>query len=221
MARITDPAFQFWYEEKWYTVQGAETMVSIGTKDDMSTMRSEYTRMRDAAQKRVARLQKMYPESVGAKRRYDTGKKDAEGNPIYKSGFATLKSLDPKDFAKAFADLAKFLRAKGSTVTGQKQIKEKTIKTWQAQGLNLNAKNYDRTIKILEQLRKEKLVYGSDDVVDVADAMLELDDQQFNDWLDHIDTLLQHQQELDLWQDVMESRGEAVDIDEIIRELGW
>ena len=221
MARITDPSFQFWYEEKWYTVQGAETMISIGTKDDMSTMRSEYTRMRDAAQKRVARLQKMYPDSVGAKRRYDTGKTDKEGNPIYKSGFPTLRSLNPKDFAKAFADVAKFLRAKGSTVTGQKQIKEKTIQTWQAQGLNLNAKNYDRTIKILEQLRRMKIVYGSDDVVDVADAMLELDDQQFNDWLDHIDTLLQHQQELDLWQDVMESRGEAVDIDEIIRELGW
>ena len=221
MARVTDPSFQFWYEEKWYTVQGAETMISIGTKDDMATMRSEYTRMRDTAQKRIARLQKLYPDSVGAKHRYDTGKKDKEGNPIYKMGFPTLRSLDPKNFAKAFADLAKFLRAKGSTVTGQKQIKEKTIKTWQAQGLNLNSKNYDRTIKILNELRRQKIVYGSDDVVDVADAMLELDDQQFNDWLDHIDTLLQHQQELDLWQDVMESRGEAVDIDEIIRELGW
>ena len=35
----------------------------------------------------------------------------------------------------------------------QKQIKEKTIKTWQDQGLNLNQKNYDKTIKILEEMR--------------------------------------------------------------------
>ena len=213
MARITDPSFKFWYDEKWYTVQGAETMVRIGTKDDMSTMRSEYTRMRDAAQKRIARLQKAFPEAKAGQHKYNTGNVDKEGNPIYKSGFPTLKSLDPRDFPKAFSELAKFLNAKSSTVTGQKQIKEKTIKTWKNQGLNLNNENYDRVIKILERMRNEKIVYGSDKVVELADITLnlEINDMQLRDWLDHLETLLPNVDEL---QEIPDLRG--YDFDEVL-----
>lgn len=215
MARVTDPSFQFWFDEKWYTVQGAETMINTGTKDDLATMRSEYTRMRDTAQKRVARLQKMYPDSVGAKRRYDTGKKDAQGNPIYKSGFATLKSLNSKDFAKAFADLAKFLRAKGSTATGQKQIKEKTLKTWQDQGLPVNESNYQTVIKVLEEARKQKLVYGSDKIVEFAETMLERSSLEQEMWLAHLDDLLPHIDEIKAIPVL-----EGYDFDEILELLG-
>ena len=198
---VTAPSFQFWYDEKWYTVQGAETMARVGTKDDLATMRAEYTRMRDVAQKRIKRLGKQFPES--------------KAYQSHKQGFAKLKELDPRDFPKAFAELAKFVRAKGSTVTGQKQIKEKTIKTWQDQGLNLNSKNYDKTIKILEEMRKQKIVYGSDKAVELADSMLDLDDQQTNEWLDHLDTLLQHTDEL---QEIPDVAG--YDFDEILDMLG-
>lgn len=201
MARVTDPSFKFWYDEKWYTVQGAETMARVGTKDDMATMRAEYTRMRDVAQKRIKRLGKQFPES--------------KAYQSHKQGFAKLKELDPRDFPKAFAELAKFVKAKGSTVTGQKQIKEKTIKTWQDQGLNLNSKNYDKTIKILEEMRKQKIVYGSDKAVELADSMLDLDDQQTNEWLDHLDILLQHTDEL---QEIPDVAG--YDFDEILDMLG-
>ena len=201
MPRVTDPSFKFWYDEKLYTVQGAETMARVGTKDDMATMRAEYTRMRDVAQKRIKRLGKQFPES--------------KAYQSHKQGFAKLKELDPRDFPKAFAELAKFVRAKGSTVTGQKQIKEKTIKTWQDQGLNLNSKNYDKTIKILEEMRKQKIVYGSDKAVELADSMLDLDDQQTNQWLDHLDTLLQHTDEL---QEIPDLAG--YDFDEILDMLG-
>lgn len=198
---VTAPSFQFWYDEKWYTVQGAETMARVGTKDDMATMRAEYTRMRDVAQKRIKRLGKQFPES--------------KAYQSHKGGFAKLKELDSRDFPKAFAELAKFVKAKGSTVTGQKQIKEKTIKTWQDQGLNLNSKNYDKTIKILEEMRKQKIVYGSDKAVELADSMLDLDDQQTNEWLDHLDTLLQHTDEL---QEIPDVAG--YDFDEILKMLG-
>ena len=201
MAKVTDPSFKFWYDEKWYTVQGAETMARVGTKDDMANMRAEYTRMRDVAQKRIKRLGKKFPES--------------KAYQSHKQGFAKLKELDPRDFPKAFAKLAKFVKAKGSTVTGQKQIKEKTIKTWQDQGLNLNSKNYDKTIKILEEMRKQKIVYGSDKAVELADSMLDLDDQQTNEWLDHLDTLLQHTDEL---QEIPDVAG--YDFDEIMDMLG-
>ena len=201
MARVTDPSFKFRFDEKYYTVQGAETMARLGTKDDLSTMRAEYTRMRDVAQKRIKRLGKQFPESKA----YQTHQK----------GFAKLKELDPRDFPKAFAELAKFVKAKGSTVTGQKQIKEKTIKTWQDQGLNLNSKNYDKVIKILEEMRRRKIVYGSDKAVELADSMLDLDDQQTNEWLDHLDYLLQHTDEL---QEIPELRG--YDFDEIRDMIG-
>lgn len=201
MARVTDPSFKFGFDEKFYTVQGAETMARLGTKDDLSTMRSEYTRMRDVAQKRLKRLEKAFPES-----------KAVQSHP---KGFPKLKSLDPRDVPKAFAELAKFVKAKGSTVTGQKQIKEKTIKTWRDQGLNLNQKNYDKTIKILEEMRRRKIVYGSDKAVELADSMLDLDDQQTNEWLDHLDTLLQNTDKL---QEIPDLAG--YDFDEILDMLG-
>ena len=202
MARnVTAPSFQFWYDEKWYTVQGAETMARVGTKDDLATMRAEYTRMRDVAQKRIKRLGKQFPES--------------KAYQSHQQGFAKLKDLDPRDFPKAFAELAKFVKAKGSTVTGQKQIKEKTIKTWQDQGLNLNSKNYDKTIKILEEMRKQKIVYGSDKAVELAESMLDLNDQQTNEWLQHLDDLLTHTDEL---KEIPELAG--YDFDEIMRMIG-
>ena len=201
MPRVTDPSFKFWYDEKWYTVQGAETMARVGTKDDMTTMRAEYTRMRDVAQKRIKRLGQQFPES--------------KAYQSHAKGFPKLKELDPRDFAKAFSELAKFVRAKGSTVTGQKEIKNKTIKTWQDQGLNLNQKNYDKTIKILEEMRKQKIVYGSDKAVELAESMLDLDDQQTNQWLDHLETLLQHTDEL---QEIPDVSGYS--FDEILDMLG-
>lgn len=201
MPKVTDPSFKFWYDEKWYTVQGAETMARIGTKDDMSTMRSEYTRMRDTAQKRLKRLEKAFPES-----------KAVQSHP---KGFPKLKDLDPRDFPKAFAELAKFLKAKGSTVTGQRQIKEKTIKTWQDQGLPLNQKNYDTVIRILEEMRRQKITYGSDKAVELAESMMELDDQQTNEWLNHLDMLLQHTEEL---QEIPNLEG--YNFDEILAMLG-
>lgn len=215
MAKVTDPSFKFWFEEKWYTAQGAETMARIGTKDDLSTMRSEYTRMRDVAQKRIKRLMKEFPESKATQHEFRV--QDPVTGETLKEypGFAKLKDLDPRDFPKAFAELAKFVKAKGSTVTGQKQIKEKTIKTWQDQGLNLNQKNYDKVIKILEEMRRRKIVYGSDKAVELADSMLDLDDQQTNEWLDHLDYLLQHTDEL---QEIPELRG--YDFDEIRHMIG-
>lgn len=197
----SSPNFKFVFEEKWYTVEGAKTMAKIGTKDDLSTMRSEYTRMRDVAQKRLKRLEKAFPDS-----------KAVRSHP---HGFPKLRDLDPRDFPKAFSELAKFINAKRSTITGQNQIKEKTIKTWNDQGLNLNPKNYDKVIKILEEMRRQKIVYGSDKVVELAESMMDLDDQQTNDWLDHLDYLLQHTDEL---QDIPDLAG--YDFDEIQDMLG-
>lgn len=202
----SSPNFQFWFEDKWYTVQGAETMARLGTKDDLATMKSEYTRMRDVAQKRLKRLEKQFPES-----------KAIQNHP---KGFPKLRDLDPRDFPKAFAELAKFIKAKGSTVTGQQQIRDKTIKTWRDQGLNLNQNNYDKVIKIMEEMRRQKIVYDSNKAVELADSMLELDDQETNEWLNHLSTLILHSDEIDTLKGVIQS-GSFMSMDELLEQIGW
>lgn len=207
---VNKASFQFWFDEKFYTVQGAETMFRMGTKDDLSTMRSEYTRMRDVAQKRLQRLSKAFPDSRAVK--------------DHPKGFPKLKSIDPRDFPKAFSELAKFVKAKGSTVSGQREIKKKTIDTWNRQGIPLNEANYDRTIKILEEMRRRKIVYGSDTAEEVARLTLGLSKEQFDDVLDHLEEYLTHTEEL---ADFMKSSYDAktgyqlVNMNDFRHLIGW
>ena len=192
--------FSFKFSDEWYTVQGAETALH-GDKSNLQAMKDEYTRMRDVAQKRLKRLGESFSESKAYREHRD--------------GFSKISEIDPRDLPKAFSDVAKFLKAKASSASGQRDIRRKTIETWQEQGLNLNQKNYDKAIRILEELRKRKLVYGSDKVVELADSMLELDDQQTEQWLDRLDTLMEHTDELQEIDDVA-----GYEFDEIIRMLG-
>ena len=180
------------------TVYEAEIMA----RDNMRALKEEYTRMRDIAQKRIKRLG-------------ESSFKESKAYVNNQTGFAKLKDLDIRDLPKAFSELSKFVSAKGSSVTGQKQIRAKTIKTLQEQGLGVNDKNYGKVIKIFEEMRKQKLTYGSDKVVELADSMLYLDDQQTNQWLDHLDTLLQNTDKL---QEIPEVEG--YDFDEVLEMLG-
>ena len=184
-----------------FSVSEAETLFH----DNVSAMKKEYTRLRDIAQKRISRL----------------GKSEFSESKAYlahASGFAKLKDLDPRDLPKAFSELSKFVGAKASTVTGQKQIRAKTISTWKQQGLSLNQQNYPTVIKILEEMRKQKLVYGSDKAVELADSMLYLDDQKTADWMSHLGTLLEHSSEI---KEMTQSGYTPVDMDSFIKEVGW
>ena len=197
---MAETSFKFAFSENWYTVEGAKLL-------DERTLRQEYTRMRDVAQKRIKRLQKEFSESKAYQSNRD--------------GFTKLKDLDPRDLPKAFSELAKFVRAKSSSVSGQREIRKKTIETWNAQGLKLNNRNYKKAIKILEEMRKQKLTYGSDKVVELADSMLELDERETNKWLDHLGILLEN---TDTVSDVVAShsdQGTPVNIDDVLREIGW
>lgn len=186
-----------------FTVSEAESMI----RNNLSAMRKAYTEMRDVAQKRIKRMgESAFSES----RTYQQ----------FKGGFQKLKDIDKRDFAKAFSELSKFVGSKASSISGQRSIRDKTIATWQEQGLNLNAKNYDKAIKILEEMRRRKITYGSDKVVELADSMLSLDDQQTSEWLDHLDTLLEHSDEVSEIADQYDGFT-AVDIDDLINDLGW
>ena len=159
-----------------YTVQALESITRTANKDDWSALRAEYTRLRDVAQKRVKRLGQEFPQT--------------KAYQMHEEGFAKLKDLDPRDFPKAMSELYKFVNAKGSTVAGQRSIKEKTIQTWRDQGLDLNSSNYDTAIKVLEEMRRKKIVYGSDKVVALANVMEKLSKRQQRTWLNNIEKLI-------------------------------
>lgn len=196
--------FEYSYPEQWYTVQGAETAYRTGTSSDIATMHKEYTKMRDVAQKRLQRLQKDFSTS--------------KAYQSHKGGFQKLSDIDPRDFPKAFSDLAKFVKAKSSSASGQLEIRRKTIQKWQEQGLGLNSQNYNQVMEILEEMRKRKIVYGSDKVVELADSMLENDMRMTDNLVEHLGTLLEHSDEAEY---VFENVSDSAEIDEVISLLGW
>lgn len=186
-----------------FSVTEAEAMM----RNNYAAMKKAYTEMRDVAQKRIKRMGES--EFAGSKTYQQ-----------YQGGFQKIKDIDKRDFAKAFSELSKFVGSKGSSISGQRAIREKTIATWREQGLNLNPRNYDKAIKILEEMRRRKITYGSDKVVELADTMLYLDDQQTNEWLEHIDTLLEHSDEVSDMADQYNGY-QSVDIEDLISEIGW
>ena len=172
------------------TVDQAQSMM----RDDIRAMRREYTKMRDIAQKRIQRM----------------GKTQFRETETYKNnrvGFARLRDLDPRDFAKAYSELSKFVTAKGSTIKGQTEIMYKTSrklnkalgfkdkdideKTGMTPG-GINQDNYWRMIRILNKARKDKIFYGSDDMKELADLTLGLTREQFDDVLDNLNWYLTH-----------------------------
>lgn len=206
------------------TVSEAESMI----RDNLDEMRKMYTKMRDIAQKRIKRMEKSefkFTQAVEShsytswkyKVNEETGKK--EKVVFTQHGFQELKNFSNLgDFAKAYSELSKFVNAKGSSITGQRQIKEKTIKTWQSQGLPVNESNYYRVIKILEEMRKQKIVYGSDKVVELADASLVLDYHQLEGLFENLSTMLEHSDEV---KEMAEDGLIPVDMNDFIREAGW
>lgn len=189
------------------TVDQAQSMM----RSNMREMRKEYTRMRDIAQKRIKRL----------------GESEFKYTQAYKDhpdGFRTLKELDKTNFAKAYSELSKFVTAKASSVSGQRSIMNKTIRSWNKQGIPLSKENYKRTINILEEMRKRKIVYGSDTAEELARITLGLSDEQFSVVLDNLELYLTHVDEV---ADYMESHYDPetgyamVDMDDFREEIGW
>ena len=200
------------------TVDQAQSMI----RDDIKAMRREYTKMRDIAQKRIQRM----------------GKTQFQETETYRNnrfGFKRLRDLDPRDFAKAYSELSKFVTAKGSTIKGQTEIMRKTAaklntalgfqgdeideKTGMASG-GITQDNYWRMIKILNRARKDKIFYGSEEMRELADLTLGLTKEQFQDVLDNLDWYLTHTE--DVKQNIDPETGyQIVDMKEFREKIGW
>ena len=171
-----------------YEDYSVDALRGVSVKD----LRREYTRMRDVAQKRVKRLQKEFPEAKAGQKVVKLYNDKGEVVKEY-LGFRELKDIHPNDLTKALSEMAKFVNAKTSTVTGQRQRMRKTMSTLnKAIGggkdgqAGVTKENYWRVIKILEEARKQKILYGSDKIVTLAEDTLELSDSQFDSVLDNL-----------------------------------
>ena len=192
-------------------VARAEAMM----RRDFAGMKREYTKMRDVAQKRIKRM--------GESEFADT--KTYEEN---KEGFRKIKDIDPRDFAKAFSELSKFVAKKTSTVTGQKERRDKTIKAWNDQNIKLNKENYSRTMKIMDEMRKRKIIYDSEIARNVADMTLAVSKEQFDQILDNLEAFLVHSDAIpDFLQDKLDEMPDdkkeikSIDMSDFAEYVGW
>jgi len=164
----------FSWDPEIYQVDALSSLFRTANKDDLSHMKDEYTRLRDIAQKRLKRLAK----SEFATRKVVTSnitKFYNEKGEVIKQylGFPKLRDIAPADIPAAMASLAKFLGAKGSTVSGQRSRKQYLIEKFQEDGLNITDKTYDKFMNMLDVMRSRKITYGSDKIASVVNIVVD------------------------------------------------
>lgn len=108
-------------------------------------LRQEYSRLRAVAQKSIQRL----------------GESEFAGGATYRNAvgrFPTTKSLkDKRDLTMALVDLTQFVAAKGSSVSGLKEIRAEQVDTWnkEYEYKFVNTGNYSAWVEFLETMRDE------------------------------------------------------------------
>lgn len=120
-------------------------------------VRSEYSRLRGIAMKRLNRLQEADMDDTQAYLRN------------YKH-YPKLKDIKTnQELAGRLSDLSRFIQAKASTVSGQKAIRAKSIATLHEHGYNfVNNDNIVAFGKFMEEYRQEKLDKAGYDSGDAA-----------------------------------------------------
>lgn len=106
-------------------------------------MRSEYSRLRSIARKRLERLGKSEFSTSAAYQ-------------INKNLYKPLKDIRSEgELAQRLSDVQRFLNAKQSTVTGQRQIQNKRLATWKSKpGMDwLNKGNFEEFTRFLNFLK--------------------------------------------------------------------
>lgn len=166
------PSFKLGFSNEYkYSVPALESVYRRGNKTDWKEIRAEYSRMRDAAQKRLQRLDKSeFSESKAAL--------------MHPFGFPKLKEIDERDLPKAMNELYRFLRAGTSTVYGQREAKEKTIEKFNKAGFDKEGfdlhdpENFKNFINVMERVRKLKITYGSDYAREFTEMVMKLPPKQ-------------------------------------------
>ena len=217
------PSFQMGFNNEYkYSVPALESMYRRSNKDDWKQIRAEYTRMRDAAQKRLKRLT-------------DSEFNDSKAVKMHPEGFKRLKDIDDRDLPKAMNDLYRFLRAGTSTVYGQREAKQKTIEKFNKAGFDKEGfdlkdpENFKTFIDVIERVRKLKITYGSDYAREFAEMIMKLPPKQRRSMMakNRMKKLMQiaHNEELRKeYENMAVSKGanlKAEDMDTFIKNMGY
>ena len=191
------------------SVQALESVIENASRAQLASIRHTYSEMRSIANKRLGRLGKSeFRESAAYQQ--------------HRGGFQKLADIPKAELAQAFHDVQKFLAAKTSTVSGQRERRDKIIAAWRAQGLDINRKNFSTVMDIMHRLRDQKQVYGSDAAIELADAALSRG-YNLSDNLDKITdeqlaSMLENPEES---MDAMTDMSDASDTEDILDLLGW
>lgn len=148
-------------------------------------VRAEYTRLRDIAQKRLKRL-----KAAGM-----------EETETYRRNYAHYKTLkeikSDYELAGRLSDLARFVKAERSTVSGQREIKKKSIQTLKEHGYEgITQGNFDTFADFMQEYKDSLLdmEYDSGDAVDLYSIVVKhkLDPEKvmedFEWWLENLET---------------------------------
>lgn len=169
------------YDVDWYNPRKLKSMMEDGQTKEI---RKEYTRLRDISQKRLKRL---------AQAGYD----DTQVYLKNVNHYPKLKDIKSEsELASRLSDLSRFITAKASTVTGQKDIMYKSLKTLHDDHYYfVNEGNFREFGKFMEEYRfqMQDLDYDSGDAADLYGVVIKhkLDPKQveddFNFWLENVD----------------------------------
>lgn len=151
------------YDEQVYTPSYVKNALSTGSKTEVKALRQEYSRLRSIAEKRLARLKASEFVDSQIVREFD-------------NSFKTLKDMKaPFDLAYGLSNLRRFLGRKASTVTGQRDTRQKAIETFHLHGfIGINEKNYDEMVELISSYRESHVRYNLDNIAYVAQFRKEL-----------------------------------------------
>lgn len=168
------------YDPNWYI----PTKIKAEIAENRASVRKEYTRLRDISQKRLKRLKA-------------AGLDDTQAYLKNYKHYPKLKDIkSDAELASRLSDLSRFITAKGSTVSGQKDIMKKSLSTLHDTGYTfVNESNFRDFGKFMEEYRNQMLdmSYDSGDAVDLYGVVVkhQLDPEKvkadFEFWLENLD----------------------------------
>lgn len=145
------------YDDLVYTPSYVKNALSTGSKTEVKALRQEYSRLRSIAEKRLARLKASEFVDSQIVREFD-------------GRFKTLKEMKaPFDLAYGLSNLRRFLGRKASTVTGQRDTRQKTIATFNRHGFTgINNENFDATVELITAYREAHVKYDLEKIAYVV-----------------------------------------------------
>ncbi len=125
----------------------------------LKEFKKEYSRLRDAERKQIERLQKSEFSQLQSAQQ-----KLAPKLEEFKTKTGKFKK---SEFANEFARMQRFLASERRTLTGQGEIRSRTISKLQARNYNVTTENYAEFVALMEELRRR----GLDELYDSAQVI--------------------------------------------------